>query len=401
MQLSILLLATDRVAAEMLSGALSRPGHGVTVVATPEELLREAPGYSMVVIDQVPPPATVATVIAGLRASDETSGTPVIAVAQSDDLEQRIALLEAGADDIITKPFDHVELEARVEAASLRFQRSQTAPAGSAATSDAQSRRVVTVFSPKGGVGTTTVATNLALIAAEHHANKVLLLDLDLSFGQAASHLNLQPKQTLLELIRDDAAMREAELFRTYTVHHAGGVHLLAAPQAPGFASLVTAEHLERVLARALESYEIIVVDAGTSLDERMLALFSRSDVVIVPVLPEIPALNAVHLLLDQLTETGSMGATTMFVLNNAFARELLKRADIESALGAKVTADLPYDPFVYLKAVNEGVPVVRSAPRSQPAEHLRRLAGIVFGTTERSALPAARERRGLFGRRG
>lgn len=401
MQLSILLLATDRVAAEMLSGALSRPGHGVTVVATAEELLRQASGYSMVVIDQVPPPATVATVIAGLRANEETAGTPVIAVAQSDDLEQRIALLEAGADDIITKPFDHVELEARVEAASLRFQRSQTAPAGSAKTSDAKARRVVTVFSPKGGVGTTTVATNLALIAAEHHPNKVLLLDLDLSFGQAASHLNLQPKQTLLELIRDDAALREAELFRTYIVHHAGGVHLLAAPPAPGFASMVTAEHLERVLARALESYEIIVVDAGTSLDERMLALFSRSDVVIVPVLPEIPALNAVHLLLDQLTETGSMGATTMFVLNNAFARQLLKRTDIENALGAKVTADLPYDPFVYLKAVNEGVPVVRSAPKSQPAEHLRRLAGIVFGTTERAALPVNRERRRLFGRRG
>ena len=72
-----------------------------------------------------------------------------------------------------------------------------------------------------GGVGTTTVATNLALIVAESHPNKVLLIDLDLSFGQVASHLNLQPKQTLLELARDDAALRDPELFRTYAIHHA------------------------------------------------------------------------------------------------------------------------------------------------------------------------------------
>ncbi len=86
------------------------------------------------------------------------------------------------------------------------------------------------MFSPKGGVGTTTVATNLALIVAEAHPNKVLLVDLDLSFGQVASHLNLQPKQTLLELARDEAALREPELFRTYAIHHASGLHVLAAP---------------------------------------------------------------------------------------------------------------------------------------------------------------------------
>jgi pilus assembly protein CpaE len=260
---------------------------------------------------------------------------------------------------------------------------------------------VISVFSPKGGVGTTTIATNFALIAAERHPNNVLLIDFDVSFGQVASHLNLQPKQSLLELVRDEAALHEAELFRTYTVHHAGGVHLLAAPPTPGFASLITAEHVELILARAVESYEIVVVDAGATLDERSLALFSRSDTVIVPVLPEIPALNSVHLLLDQLAETGSMGATTLFVLNNAFARDLLRRADVEGALGAKITADLPYDSFVYLKAVNEGVPVVRSAPRSQPAERLRHLGAVVLGTAEvGTAAPATTERRGLFGRR-
>ena len=180
---------------------------------------------------------------------------------------------------------------------------------------------------------------------------------------------------------------------------------MLAAPPTPGFASLITGEHVELVLARALETYDIVVVDAGATLDDRMLAIFSRSDTVILPVVPEIPALNAVHLLLDQLSETGAVGGTTLFVLNNAFARDLLKRSDVESALGSKISADLPYDPMVYLKAVNEGDPVVRGAPKSLPAERLRVLAGIVFGVERSSksgaSTPAAKEKRRLFGRRG
>jgi pilus assembly protein CpaE len=269
-QLSILLLTTDRAAADTLSAALTRPGHGVTTVALPEELIHQAAGYSLIVIDRIPPTTTVAAIITELRAAEATATVPVLAVAASNDLDERISLLESGADDIITKPFDQVELEARIEALSLRFQRSQGGTARRAASiGDAQSRRVVAVFSPKGGVGTTTVATNLALIAAERHPNATLIIDFDLAFGQVASHLNLQPKQSLLELIRDDTALHEAELFRTYAVHHASGVHLIAAPPTPGFSSLVTGEHIELIIARALEAYQIVVVDAGASLDER------------------------------------------------------------------------------------------------------------------------------------
>jgi pilus assembly protein CpaE len=263
------------------------------------------------------------------------------------------------------------------------------------------------VFSPKGGVGTTTIATNLALLAAEAHPNKVLLVDLDLSFGQVASHLNIQPKQTLLELARDESALHEVELFRTYAIHHAGGLHILAAPPTPSFAALITAQHVDLALARALEAYEIVVVDAGTAVDTRLIPLFGMSEAVVVPVIPEIPALNSVHLLLDQLSESGALGTRTIFVLNNAFARDLLKRSDVEAALGSKLSADLPYDPVVYLRAVNEGNPVVRSAPKSPPAEKLRVLATTVFGSALMPAATAAaaaggarKEKRGLFGRR-
>ena len=100
--------------------------------------------------------------------------------------------------------------------------------------------------------------------------------------------------------------------------------------------------------------------------------------------------------------ETGSLGSHTMFVLNSAFATELLKRADIEKALGAKISADLPYHPYIYLRAVNEGVPVVLGAPKSEPAEKLRGLAKLVLGgvASAVAADPEKREKRGRFGRR-
>ena len=402
MQLSILLLAIDKASVQPLANALATPGHGVTVVTRPDEAVAAAAGYSLILVDRVTPPATIGDVITMLRAGEQTAQVPVLAVAQSTDLDERIGLLEAGADDVIAKPFDLPELLSRVDALALRSGSASSGPGAS--IGDEGRHRMVTVFSPKGGVGTTTVATNLALIAAEARHNKVLLIDLDLSFGQVASHLNLQPKQSLLELARDEAALHDADLFRTYAIHHSSGLHLLAAPPSPSFAALVTADHVDLALARALEAYEIVVVDAGTALDQRLTAIFSLSDAVVIPVLPEIPALNSVHILIDQLAETGELGVRTVFVLNNAFARDLLKRSDVETALGAKISAELPYDPIVYLKAVNEGSPVVKSAPKSLPAEKLRALATTIFGgalvPSSNSGDSAKRDKKGRFGRR-
>ena len=107
-------------------------------------------------------------------------------------------------------------------------------------------------------------------------------------------------------------------------------------------------------------------VHAGRAHDDRVRARRRRS---CCRSIPEIAALKAVHSLLDYLTDTGSVGAKALFVLNNMFAKEILRLRDVESALGTKISADLPYDPFLYLKAVNEGIPVVRGAPRTPPAE--------------------------------
>ena len=113
------------------------------------------------------------------------AAVPILCVATTDDVEERIGFLEAGADDVIARPFDAREVEARVEALLLRFQRSKDmAPVVSSdGLTISQARRVVAVYSPKGGVGTTTIATNIAVAAAQKRPDRVVLVDLDLQFG--------------------------------------------------------------------------------------------------------------------------------------------------------------------------------------------------------------------------
>ncbi|HET7727669.1 MAG TPA: AAA family ATPase [Candidatus Limnocylindrales bacterium] len=397
---SLLLLDSETSSANLIAATLVKIGHEVTTVVEPDEAIRQAADHALVIVDRVTGPRSAIDVCREIRSSQDLAAIPVLCISQTDDVEERIRFLEAGADDVMAKPFDERELEARVEALLLRFQRTKgLSPVVSPVLTATGKGRIVAVFSPKGGVGTTTIAVNLAMARATSKPDRVCLLDLDLQFGQAATHLNVEVRQSLVEAVRDEAALREAELLRTYATRHDSGLHLLAAPPAPEFADAVSADHVAAILGIILDTYDTVVIDAGSVLDERTMTALERADTVVLPVHPEMAALRAVHSLLDYLNETGSIGAKTLFVLNTMFAREVLRLRDVESALGTKISAELPYDPFLYLKAVNEGVPIVVGAPRSAPAERLQRLATTVFGSeAEAPKAPAAERRSRGFG---
>ncbi len=393
---TILLVEDDPTAAEAVSGPLAGAGYTVTIVADAGVAFRRAGEFQLVVIDQLAQPDAALDLCREIRATASLASIPVLCLARDDAVETRISYLEAGADDVVARPFDDRELEARVEALLLRFQRSrELAPA---LAGDAglpvlmRPRRVVAVYSPKGGVGTTTIATNVALSMALRHPDRVCIVDLDLQFGQVMTHLDVTPRQTLSDVVRDEPALREPELLRTYATRHDTGLHVLAAPGSPELAELVTAAHVDALLETILGTYDSVVVDAGSALDERTMTVFEHADTLILPVYPEITALKALHTLLDYLNEAGSVPAKAVFVLNNMGAREILRLRDVESSLGTKVAAELPYDPFVYLKAVNEGRPVVAGAPKSAAAERLHRIATLAFGEDPGVAIPAAAE---------
>jgi pilus assembly protein CpaE len=388
----ILLVESNAADRSSIEAPLTAAGHHVSVVETAAEALERAADHKLVVIGTVAGDRSAIELCREMRATPALAAVAIMCVAGNDDVEARISFLEAGADDVVARPFDARELDARVDALLLRFQRSKDlAPALAAPGILAESpRRTVAVFSPKGGVGATTIAVNVAMAKARRAPDKVGIVDLDLQFGQVATFLDLTPRQTLADLVRDDQALREAELLRTYATRHDAGLHVLAAPGSPELAELVTAAHVEQLLGTIVGTYDFVVVDAGSSLDERAIAVLEHADAVIFPVYPEIAALKALHALLDYLNETTSVAAKATFVLNNVFAREILKLRDVESSLGTQVTLQLPYDPFVYLKAANEGNPVVLGAPKSSAADRLAKLSEHAFGSGLASLPPAA-----------
>ena len=164
------------------------------------------------------------------------AAVPVLCVSATDDVEERIAFLEAGADDVIGRPFDARELEARVEALLLRFQRSRDlAPVVSTdGLTMHRARRTVAVYSPKGGVGTTTIAD-------EHRASPLP------RGGRTGSSSSTSPSSSAASRRTStstrsrpsptssatSAALREPELLRTYAMRHDSGLHVLAAPAGP------------------------------------------------------------------------------------------------------------------------------------------------------------------------
>ncbi|MFL5779005.1 MAG: CpaE family protein [Chloroflexota bacterium] len=396
---AILLIDADKDAGGEIATQLRGLGYEVEEVPDAAKAMPRLGEQGLVILDAVPAGASPIDVCGQIHDAPAMASIPILVIGQSDDVEERIRLLEAGADDVIAKPFDSRELAARIEALLLRFQRSRDHGPGSGDGAALLRNRTVAVFSPKGGVGTTTIAVNVAVNAAQARPDRTVLVDLDLQFGVVSSHLNLDLKQTLADVIRDDAALREPELLRTYTALHSSGLRVLGAPPTPDVGAHVSPNAVQTLLRTLLAGFDSVVVDAGSTLDERSMVAFEAADTVVIPVYPEIPALKSVHALIDHLNELGSIAAKTMFVLNNQFAREILKPRDIEAALGRSIAIDLPYDPFIFLRAANEGIPVVLGAPKSPAADQFARLTATVFndGVGPAAATPDGR-RRGLLG---
>jgi pilus assembly protein CpaE len=395
---TILVLETNPGAAATVEGPLSGVGYQVTVTADPDDALRRAADFALVIVDVGAGPRSGVDVCREMRRTAAFSAIPVLCMSQSTDVEERVRYLEAGADDVIGKPFDARELEARVEALLVRFQRSRDlAPLVHTDDEGPARRSIIACFSPKGGVGTTMIAVSVATSLAAQAPGKVLIFDFDLQFGQVATHLNLKPQLTLADLAHDEQSLREPDLLRTYAIKHDSGLDVIAAPGAPEAGRDITPEQVNLVLSTARTAYETVVIDAGSDLDERSLAVLERAEAVVIPIVPEIGALKALHSLLEYLTEVGSAAAAATFVLNHQFAREMLSMKQIEAAIGTKIEAEVPYDPGLYLKAINEGVPIVRSAPTSPPARALARLAAIATRGPE-AAVTTHDERRGRLG---
>jgi pilus assembly protein CpaE len=405
----ILICARGQELRTELEAVLAEAGYRVATVSTPADAVAAMRGHPVDLI--VAEGLAASGAISSLRTATDGRITPILVVAPAHDVEARIAFLEAGADDVISGRWERNELEARVTALLIRTGRSVPDPGTTTGAGE-----IVAFFSPKGGVGTTTLVVNTAVLLAGGGTgprrapaarasngvlpgSRVLLIDLDLQFGQVATHLNLTPRYDLGGLTTDEQAMSDPDVARTYLTVHGSGLTVLAAPPAPEADFRVTLEHVQRVIELVRPSFDHILVDLGSRLDPRSLWLLEQSDAHVFVVFPEIAALRAMSLLMNFLNETAALKAKRHLVVNHVFPKELLKTRDVENLLRAKPAAEVPYTEVEMIRSVNEGVPLVIGRPAAPASLAMRRIAQAVIGI-EQPQMPAKRQKRRMFGRR-
>ena len=255
--------------------------------------------------------------------------------------------------------------------------------------------RVVTVFSPKGGIGKTSVAVNLASALAKFHGKRTLLLDLDLQFGDAAIMLGIEPDKTIYDLVVAPGEL-DHEKLAGYTSSHPSGLDVLPAPLRPEDAELVTEGKLSRLLEVGRGSYDMIVVDTSPFFHGPMLATLDRTDELLLLCGMDVPTIKNVRLSLQTLDLLSFPSDRVRVVLNRANTNVGIKHAEVERALEAKIRCDLPSDRAVPL-AVNRGKPVVLADPSAEFSRGIRTLADELVADKEQRA--EERKQRGIFRR--
>jgi len=332
----------------------------------------------------------------------------VILSVQNDQNYMRRAML-AGARDFLTKPPMGDELISAIRRASemARIERSKNVqgrgstpmtglPTSVPTLPGLLQGKVVTVYSPKGGVGTTTLAVNLA-IALHNEDTRVVLVDGNLQFGDVAIFINEQGKNTIIEIAPRIEELDSEIIEEIMIKHQASGIHVLAAPPKPEYAEKVSAEQFGRVIHLLKQLYAYVVVDTSSTLTDVTLTTIDNSDVVVVVTTQEIPTIKNVSLSLDLLHTLGVQKDRVVLAMNRFDKRIAITPERVGKNLKQDVAAVVPLDERIVINAVNRGIPFMVDNKNQLVGRGVYALAEAVRG---RIAALEAEEENSTSGRR-
>jgi pilus assembly protein CpaE len=268
----------------------------------------------------------------GIAATEQLSaavpGAAVVMMSVQGEADYLRRSMLAGAREFLVKPFSSDELTASIRQVSARerdkMSRLQVIPTSQASSNGTSGGTgepgepglVVAVFSPKGGVGRTTVAVNLAVAAATELGKKVVVMDGSFQFGDVGVLLNLNPKSKSIADLVPELDAGEIDSIDTFVINHTSGVRVLLAPPSPEMAELITPAGVKKVLETLRRTHDLVVVDCTAFFNDTTLAILDAADVILTMLSLEITSIKNMRLFLEVAEQLGYEAGKVRLVLN-------------------------------------------------------------------------------------
>ena len=305
--------------------------------------------------------------------SEMNPGQRVVAVGPHLTPEQLLAAMRAGVADYLHKPVDDGALRGAIARMGQAL--------GRGAAKGARGSRLYSFFSPKGGSGSTSVATNVAVVLHRLTGKKTVLVDLDLELGEVALLLGVQPRFNFVDMVKNFHRM-DAGLLASYLEQHPSGIHLLSAPFHPERAEVVSADDIRRILHFLKQHYDYVVVDTPGSFSPPTLAAFDQSDQVFVVTNLDLPSLRNIQRGLPMLKRVLPRGDEQIRLVVNRFQPESqISLEDVQRTIGLKVFATIGNDYEALIQSINSGKPIVLNGT-SKYSRDVKALGGRIAGLT-------------------
>lgn len=310
-------------------------------------------------------------IVDGIRATEEiTYSVPestVIIMSVQGETEYVRKAMTAGARDFLSKPFNGDEL-ANTIVRTFEIESKRREKGSTPRTQEDFKAKVITVFSTKGGVGKTTIASNLAVSIARATKKKVALIDLDLQFGDIAIMLNVSVKNTISDLVKEFGQL-DRNLMEEYLVTHFSGVKVLPAPIKPEYAEYITGNHVEKIINTLRESYHYIIVDTSASFHESVLTSLDLSERILLVSTLDLPTIKNIKAGLDVMETLHYSAEKIHIVLNKATEQYGIKYKDFENTLHHPIWAYVPEDSQTVVTSANKGFPFVMTRTETKVAK--------------------------------
>lgn len=334
----------------------------------------------------------------GLKATEaiaiKSPRTGVIIISVQEELEYMRRAMSAGAREYLVKPFDSDELFRTInnviEKEMIRRNSATIMPAHD----ESESGQIISLFSPKGGVGKSILAVNLASEIRKLKDAKVLVIDLNLEFGDIALLMNMNASTTIVNVAQTGIQSIDIEYLKNNVIHAHNGVDILAAPLKPEYAEIVTPGVIQRVLEIARDEWDYVIIDTVSSFKSEVLAALDMSDLILLIFGGDFLSLKNTSLALSVMASLNYPMERVKTVLNRAYTQPSTKILDIERGLKKRIDFQIPSDSELVLNSINRGQPLVDTNPSSDLAKAIK---VICEGIMHLDEVRSSRKKAGLF----